>query len=211
MKISFDRLAIVDAYVTFANAYKDKALTDRLHGSRACKASNASLYSYRESVWEAIDSLDEEYRPDFYALVAKRKGAAVATQLEADYARIQDPAGVVIHLETSDDDPTRCTAHIHDVIADAWCNAHGSLDGGTWECCDGPEFCYDILNWHPGQIEALQAQGYRFDFSAYSEPNEHDIAVMSHASECEDCQWDYRKGEKHLADTEARPLFNQAK
>ena len=90
-------------------------------------------------------------------------------------------------------------ARKQDPIADAWADAHGSLDGGTWECCDGPDFVYDILYWRPGLIEELQAERLRSQLlPALYEPGEEETAIATHAGECDACQGDYREAEKHL-------------
>ncbi len=193
--LTFDRLAIVDAYAAYAQG--NKVMRDRMHNTPAAHLSNLSTYSYKYSVWETISSLDDATREHYFELVGKLEGYSKADELRHNWERIGRKDGVTIFLETSDEDPFRTTAHIHDRIASAWCDAHGSLDGGTWEECDGPEFCYDILNWHPGQIEALQAEGYNFNFSQYSEPDERDIEIMNHAAECESCQYDYSQAKEH--------------
>lgn len=109
-----------------------------------------------------------------------------------------DPALYAIRLSNSDDDPTQIIAIVEGDYADKWADHHGSLDGGTWESADGPTFVYDILYWRPGLFEELEADGYKFDHSEYSEPDEHDLAVARHASECEKCSHDWHKAEKHM-------------
>lgn len=104
-----------------------------------------------------------------------------------------------IRLDNQGDDPTQITADVQGPYADEWCDATGSLDGGTWECADGPTFCYDILSWRPGLIDELVAEGYDLNLDCYGEPDDEEIAIATHAWECEDCEGDYSKAEEHLA------------
>lgn len=194
------RGVFADAIVTYA-AHRSPALKERLsvpNRSRVRAMAGPSLYTC-DSEWEALRYLDDDAREVYFWIVAKRDGIKEATELRENYDRIGRPDGVTIVLETSDDDPFRITAHVQDPIADAWADAHGSLDGGTWECCDGPDFVYDILYWRPGLIEELQKEGYSFDCSQLYEPGEEETAIMQHACDCDACQGDYREAEKHVA------------
>ena len=178
------REVFADAIVAFA-AQRSDALKARLHGSR--------------SEWEELRYLSDDAREVYFAIVAQRDGAKEAAELRANYDRIDRPDGVTIVLETSDDDPFQITAHVQDPIADAWADAHGSLDGGTWECCDGPTFVYDILYWHPGLIEELTREGYDLDCSQLYEPGEEETAIARHSGDCDTCQGDYRQAEEHVS------------
>jgi len=217
-----DRYDFADAIMTFA-CYRDHTLIDRL-ASKASKVSALSNMgwphkqsrrrrgsnSYETTERQAVQSLEPGAALAYLALVAKNAGESEAIKLANEIHRINRADGVTIQLETSDDDPTQFTAHIADELADEWCEAHGALDGGTWECADGPDFCYDILYWRPRLIEELQKEGFDFDFSQFSEPDERDIAVAMHASECSECEYDWHKANDHLVEIEAEPLFNQA-
>lgn len=195
----FNRVAIVDAYIAYARTHEDKQLLERLRKGNAANISDLSLHFYRDTVWDVIRELDETSRDAYWALLARLDQEST---IRADFARIDRVDGVTIHLETSDDDPFRITAHIHDPIASAWCDAHGALAGGTWEESDGPEFCYDILTWHPNLISELLAEGYDLDLSLCSDPDEEERAVMMHAWECDACQYDYSQAVDHLEQIE---------
>jgi hypothetical protein len=191
------REPFADAIVAYAS-HRSVDLKKRLHGSRVSHLSQSTLYSNRTE-WEALRYLSDDAREVYFAIVAQREGSKEAEELRANYERIDRKDGVTIVLETSDDDPFQITAHMQDPIADAWADAHGSLDGGTWECCDGPDFVYDILYWRPGLIEELQAEGYNFDCSQLYEPGEEETAIARHSGECDECQGDYRQAEEHVS------------
>lgn len=196
------REVFADAIVAYA-AQRSPDLKARLHpagsrGTRVLHLAETSLYGYK-SEWEELRYLSDDAREVYFSLVAQREGAKEAEELRANYERIDRPDGVTIVLETSDYDPFQITAHIQDPIADAWADAHGSLDGGTWECCDGPDFVYDILYWRPGLIEELQAEGFDLDCSQLYEPGEEETAIATHAGECDACQGDYRQAEEHVS------------
>lgn len=197
-----DRVAFADAIVTFAS-YRKHALIDRLRKGNVHKLTNESCYRrslerYATTERDALRNLEPDSALLYLAIVAKHCGESEAIKLANDLRRIASIDGVTIQLETSDYDPSQTTAHIHDELATEWCDYHGALDGGTWEECDGPEFCYDILQWYPGQIQALQKEGYHFDFSQYSEPSEEEIEILKHAATCIDCDCDYSKSEEHV-------------
>ncbi len=116
-----------------------------------------------------------------------------------------DPGLYSIRLSNSGDDPTHIIAVVEGEYADQWADHHGSLDGGTWERADGPTFVYDILYWRPGLFETLEDEGYRFDYSEFGEPDEHDLAVAKHASECDECSYDWHKAETHMRAKGAKP------
>jgi len=128
--------------------------------------------------------------------------AGGAVGLADCYARAHAADGVTIVVTNSDDDPTRVDFTIQDRIANAWADRHGSLDGGTWEACDGEDFVYDSTYWHDDLFAELRKEGFRFDFSQYGEPDEHDLDVMRHACDCDECQGDYHAGEEHLSKLE---------
>jgi hypothetical protein len=147
---------------------------------------------------DVLDALTPEAFAGYFQLVKRHLGESEAIRLSDEWARINDPAGVEIIVQNSDVDPTRINFHVSDPIANEWAEKHGSLDGGTWECADGPEFIYDSTYWHPGIFDELRKEGYVFDFSEYGEPDEHDLEVARHASECTECQYDWHAGEEHL-------------
>jgi hypothetical protein len=103
-----------------------------------------------------------------------------------------------IHISPTSDDPTQFFATVTGPYADQWADFHGSLDGGTWERVDGPTHVYDILLWRPGLFDELMADGYIFDLSEYSEPDENDLAIAQHAADCEACSYDWHKAEKDI-------------
>ena len=47
-------------------------------------------------------------------------------------------------------------------------------------------------------IEELQKEGFRFDFSNFIEPDERDLEIARHASECGECEYDWRAASEHL-------------
>lgn len=103
-----------------------------------------------------------------------------------------------VKLENSDDDPTQVNAYVHGPYADEWCDAVGALTGSSWECADGPEFCYDSFLWEPGLVEGLRKEGFDLDLSEYSDPDSEELLIARHASECKACEYDYRRAETHL-------------
>jgi len=109
-----------------------------------------------------------------------------------------------VKLSNSADDPTQIFAIVEGTYADQWADYHGSLDGGTWECADGPTFVYDILSWRPGLFDELEGEGYSFDYSEFSGPDDNDLAIARHAAECDACSYDWQKAEKHLRESAER-------
>lgn len=126
--------------------------------------------------------------------------AGGAIGLADAYARVHDPAGVTIHVENSDDDPTRVEFHVQDPIANAWADRHGALDGGTWETADGEDFVYDGTYWREDLFDELRKEGFDFDFSSYGEPDERDLAIAAHAADCDVCQGDWHRAEEDFDD-----------
>lgn len=201
--LAFVREDVADAIVTYASQHKTSALYQRVAKSeRVLKLANASLHNWGDnSVWQAIDALEESARPHYFALVAKLDGDAAAEELRTNYGRISDPAGVTVHVSNCGDDPFYVMFEIHDEIADAWADANGSLDGGTWECPDGDtSFVYDMGLWYPGLFDKLKAEGYKLDLSAWDDPDEDDLAVAKHWGECPKCDGqDFARAKEHLA------------
>jgi hypothetical protein len=147
--------------------------------------------------------LEDSAREHYFALVAKRDGQKQADELRANYERIGDPAGVEIQIHSSEDDPYQVTFIIQDEIADAWADAHGSLDGGTWECADGPGFVYDHGFWTPTLFEELRKEGFNLDFSQwYGDPDENDERIARHAGECDECSGDFSRARDHVEESE---------
>jgi hypothetical protein len=147
--------------------------------------------------------------------VAKHESPQRAADLSADYARIQDPAGVTIRVENSDDDPFTISFSVSDPgdsdegIADAWADRHGALMGGTWEACDGPDFVHDYGHWYPGCFDKLKE--YDLDLSVYSEPEEDDLAIARHMHDCPACSRDdFQRAKEHCERIAKNgPLFEQ--
>ena len=108
------------------------------------------------------------------------------------------PALYTIKLTNSDDDPTQILAVVRGAFAKQWGEFHGALAGGTWECADGPTFIYDTLSFEPSLVENLEAEGFDLDLSEYSDPDERDIAIATHAANREACSYDRHRAEKHL-------------
>jgi len=215
----FDRRAIVNAHaLRMLLDGEEIKLSDRAW--EICDVSRHPLADEKfQALREGLDSLELEDVVCFFVALRARdlKDAALplcvgtmhydgevaaggAIGLADAYARIHDPAGVEIKLANSDDDPTRIDATIHDPIAEAWVDVHGSQQGSTWEGTGDPGFVYDSWTWHPKMIEELQAEGLNLDQSEYSEPDERDIAIAIHASECDVCQYDWRKAAEHFDD-----------
>lgn len=204
-----NRYDVVNAYAALVALHGDTWLTDAKDKIRARLAKPAVRditdvcrpYSSRRGFIEradVLDALEPEAFAGYFQLVKRHLGESEAIRLSDEWARINATDGVEIIVQNSDDDPTRVDFHVQDPIANEWAEKHGSLDGGTWECADGPDFIYDSTYWHPGLFEELRKEGYVFDFSEYGEPDEHDLEVARHASECEECQYDWHAGEEHL-------------
>jgi hypothetical protein len=193
-------IAIVDAYMAFAVLHDDEAIMARIEKGR-CDTFDASAHRHG-SHWDYLERLEDDSRDAYFSLVSKRLGAESGGEERDNWKRIHDVAGVTIHVENSGDDPTMVCFHIQDPIADAWADAHGSLDGGTWES-DGSDFAYDLTYWHPDLFAGLKKEGFDLDFSSYSEPDEHDLDVAKHASRCEQCQGNgnWEDYEKHFEAT----------
>lgn len=216
----FDRRAIVNAHVL--RAVLDHKEIKLSHAARdLCDVSlhlGRSGESEYQVLREGLDGLELEDVVCFFVSLRARQSAcppemplgplSYAAEVNAGgaicladaYARIHDPAGVEINLSNSDDDPTRIDATIHDPIAEAWVDVHGSQQGSTWEGTGDPGFVYDSWTWHPKLIEELQAEGLNLDQSDYSEPDERDIAIAEHAANCDICQCDWRRAAEHFDD-----------
>ena len=203
--IPFDRTDFANALVAYASMHPGN-FADRIAASRTADIATES-YLYKNTHWEILKSLEPEAQALYFALVAKHEGAQRAEDLSSDYARIQDPKGVTILVENSDDDPFSILFTINDSgdsgegIADAWADCHGSLCCGTWESgC--PDFVYDQGYFYPGLFDEITE--YDLNFSVYSEPSDTDCTIAQHAAHCDDCDGDFRQAEKHLANG---PLF----
>jgi len=158
-----------------------------------CYKSSGGRYSTSEI--DALEDAEPEVMARYLAWVARDEGPAAAAQIADDMARIADPKGVTIYVTNRDDDPTVVAFHIQDPLATAWCDRHGALMGGTWECADGSDFWYDSGVWYPGCFDELRE--YKLNFAEYGEPDDRDLAIMAHASECDACGYDYHKAEEH--------------
>lgn len=195
-----NRYHVVNAYVAYVTLHGDKKLAERLRKPAIHDLADHCFSlrcDYNES--DVLDRLESEELAIYFGLVHKLNGEAAFAEEVDTWRRINSIDGVEIIVENSDDDPTRVDFHINDPIAGQWADKHGSLDGGTWES-DGAGFCYDSTYWHPKLFEELQKEGFSFDFSQYGEPDEHDLEVSRHACDCDECQGDWRQGEKHLAE-----------
>jgi hypothetical protein len=234
----FSRHAIVNAYMLRARL--DKDAEPKLSKAARELDDTPSRYRFHTYdgpvtfMCEALDALEFEDVMAFFCLLAARDNLAVGAGglmmvrrpdgttatapvhddsaiTRADrYARVHDPAGVTIVVESSDDDPTLVTFHIADPIANAWADRHGSLDGGTWETSDGEDFVYDTTYWHEGLFEEIKKEGFDLDFSSYGEPDERDLAIVAHAADCEACQGDFSNAEKHFTDEPADLVAHEA-
>jgi hypothetical protein len=206
-RLSFNREDVVDAIFVYASQHPSSDLRARAEkADRARKLSSHGLYSHGSSVWEAIDSLEETARPHYFALVEKLEGKPAADELRSNYDRIQKVNGVEIKVTNDGDDPFSVMFEIHDVIADAWADAHGSLCGGTWECPDkDTSFVYDMGSWHATLFDELMAEGYDLDFSEWSDPEEEDHAIVKHWMECPKCKGtDFGQSKKHVEELAAK-------
>ncbi len=216
----FNRLDIVDAYAAFARheeiepckAHEDCKATRCLgeacarQGSISARFDNKALSNlttvsvYRcskEEVWDTLNSLEESVLPHYWALVAKVQGPDHASEMQEQRARIAQANGVRVYVSSSEDDPFQVMFHIADPIANAWCDAHGSLDGGTWEH-DGSDFCYDIGMWTPELFTRLEKEGFDLAFSDWNDPDDRDHAIMEHWQTCPECEGtDFRQAEEH--------------
>jgi hypothetical protein len=192
----FSRWAIVNAHVLVATLdYKQVKLS-----SAARSLVDVSTYCDRDKYVTFSNDLnaawcDPELAPCFFLLVEKAEGRETAAEFADILARIHDKAGVTIVVENSDDDPTCVEFSVHDPIANAWAEQHGSLDGGRWECADSHSFIHDSTYWRPGMFAELRKEGFRFDFSLYDKPDERDVKIAEHAANCAVCQGDWHKAE----------------
>ena len=67
-------------------------------------------------------------------------------------------------VEARADDPFSVCFHVQGPGADAWADAVGSIDGGTWESC-GDDFVYDHGTLRPGCYEEWERDGWKLDCS----------------------------------------------
>lgn len=192
---------------TFATAFEafvehkkdDHPLKKRFRASSVPDLSHLRSSS-RDSKWYTLDALEDDEREVYFWIVAKHDGVEKSMRVREDYDRIHRPDGVKILVENSGDDPFQIIFTINDRVADAWADANGSLDGGTWEA-DGHDksFVYDIGYWRPSLFDALMAEGYNLDFSTWSDPDDLDLEVQEHLSDCGKCDGDFFSGKKHVA------------
>lgn len=119
-----------------------------------------------------------------------------------------------VKVDSSDDDPFSINLYVQGPYAEEWADSVGAVGGSSWESCDGPTFVHDHDIWYPGIIEEWEAEGWDLDLSDYSEPDDNEIAVGRHMSDCEDCRdhRDFEKGKEHyeaLKSTEVQVSPNQ--
>jgi hypothetical protein len=193
---------VADAFVAYARfhpmSWVYPALT-RCRRVRALARLGPSTQAHG-TIWETLDTMEETAREHYFTLVQKLEGSLVRNQLQQNFERIYKKDGVTIKVENLEDDPFMVQFIIHDEVADAWAEVHGSLCGGTWEKVDGPDFVYDIGTWHPKLFEELKKEGFDLDFSEYSEPEAGDFPIAEHAGKCDRCSGDFSKAKKHLAE-----------
>lgn len=72
---------------------------------------------------------------------------------------------VTVVVENSEDDPFTLNLHVQDQLASKWADDHGSLDGGTWESVDGPDFIHDHAGCRPGIFDEWKKEGFKLDLS----------------------------------------------
>jgi hypothetical protein len=215
--LRFSRLAIIDAYCTFALVNGAADAADAL-GAVAWLArianvrdlSDVRLSSYRgrrpsmTSQIEAIDGLEESTREHYFTLCTKLLGEDKSEEIQEAYRRVHAINGVTISLDNDGDDPLRITFSMKDSIAPAWADAHGALEGGSWESDGGDEgFLYDLGEWRPGLIRELLKEGYDLDLSSFSEPGDEQIRIAQHSHECEECDHDYSEAARHVETLDA--------
>jgi len=214
-----NRLDVVNAYAAFA-ALSDfhcstagaKEIEKRLEKPALRELVDVGRpYSYRNRAErsDVLDQLTPEAFAGYFALVERYLGRSEAERLSDEWSRINSVDGVEIQIENSDDDPFRVNFSVNDPIANEWAEKHGSLDGGTWECCDGPDFIYDSGMWHEKLFEELKAEGYDLNFGQWSDPEPEDHETAAHIAECEDCQdhWDFSKARECMRE----PLVSYSK
>jgi len=192
--LAFNRQAIIDAYVTFAyvNACARDALTEVAWKARVEHVKDLSNVSpWRSShdddamrQIEAVEELDDDTRPHYFALLVARLPDEKAETIREDYERRNKIDGVTVDVSnTSDDDgPMRIDFVVRDRIAEAWADREGDIAGDTWQSA-GDSYVYASTYWYPGLIEELQKDGYDLDLSEFSEPDEADIAADEHRRE----------------------------
>jgi hypothetical protein len=193
--LAFSRQAIIDAYVTFAYLHAGEASSiegvawrARVEGLRS--RGNVYLACWKgRSQFEAIDDLDEDSRPHYFALLKRLLSDGEGEQIREDFERSREKNGVKINVNNNDDDPTLVEFRVLDRIACMWAERDQTIAGDSWGAeGDGEDsYAYASTYWHPKLFADLKAEGYDLDLGAYSEPNENDLRVAEHRYECEDC------------------------
>jgi|HubBroStandDraft_2_1064218.scaffolds.fasta_scaffold41066_3 hypothetical protein len=209
--MAFDRYTVVNAFAAFLALHEDDHPSDprtirlikRLDAPGVRELDDVRKpYAYHGQCTErgdVLDNLSNEALAGYFELCDRYLGRDRCLELIDQWRRINSIDGVMIHVENSDD-PTMINFHISDPLAHEWSEKHGSLAGGTWESADGPDYVYDSTYWHKDLFPELEAEGYDFDFSTYSEPDEDDLQAAQHAAECDECQYDHAKAVEHLAE-----------
>lgn len=134
--------------------------------SREIRAlSDLSSYGYHVTLSNRLSdiaSLEDSALVCYFAMLAKRAGVDAAITLADQWDRATRKSGVTIQVEQSDDDPYQISFTVRGDVADAWCDNHGALDGGTWEHA-GDDLYYDHGQWAPTLLSDLRAEGFDID------------------------------------------------
>ncbi len=99
------------------------------------------------------------------------KYAEIADEQPCAWFRItvtSKPMPIILDNQGSDDGSVTVTCDESDAANDQ------TIDGSTWENCDG--MAYTILSDRPSLYDELVAEGYDVDASAYSPPDDADMA-----------------------------------
>ena len=184
----FDRFDILAAYNVYA----------ALFGAESIKARIARIGFQPSRSEERPEGLSENAQDIYLALVLRLEGVDAAEKARREVR--PEVGDVTIVVENSDDDPFYVMLTVSDPNAEAWADMDQTIDGSSWEGTDVPSLVYTITSWREGLFDELRAQGYKLDFSQYSEPGEDEIAVMKHAIDCDVCRdhMDFRRAEKHV-------------
>jgi len=201
-----DRSDIVNAFAAYAMIHDDETMLYRTGRSQDLRRLRDVSTVKDQRPYEILSCLEPGALMGYFGLVDKFKGREAANEAFWEYARVGWPWGVTVQVLNRDDNPFDVEFIVSDPIAEDWADAHGSLDGGTWEGTGDPGFVYDTGYWHDKLFEKLQAEGYDLDFSQWSDPEPEDHATAAHIAECEDCQntGDFDQAREHM--NEEHPL-----
>jgi len=190
----FDRFDICSAYNLYATLWGGDGA--KYENAIQCRLSALDFRASRSE--ESPEGLSENAQDIYLALIAREQGSEAFEQERAEIR--PETRDLVVRLETSSCDPMQITVDVSGPTAHAWADNDQTIAGASWETArDMPEYAYTVLSWYPTLIADLKKDGYRLDLSEYNEPTADEIAIAIHASECDECSWDYQRAEEHCA------------